>query len=135
MVCEMKLEGWWTDILHWIQGTKCCSKLFPNFLIQFSVLLNVYCRSWAGYIASTIIKVLWMCRIPLKLQGHTTTTSSSISFHVYDIVTIKLIISLEHNNKQHSSCMSIRVSVWLAYLLNGSSENRNKIQQKTYWNS
>jgi hypothetical protein len=84
VVCEMKHKDWWTDILHWIQGTKCWNKLFPNFLTQFSVVLNAYCRSSAGSIASTIIKALWMCRISVKLQVHTTTISLSISFYVYD---------------------------------------------------
>lgn len=118
VVCEMKHKDWWTNILHRIQGTKYWSKLFPNFLKQFYVLLNVYCRSSVDSIAFTIIKALWMCRIPVKLQVHTTTIPLSISFYVYDIL-------LPQNRLHHQNIMMfmfISVSVWLAYLLKGSSE-------------
>jgi hypothetical protein len=132
MVCEMKHEGWWTDILHWMQGTKCWSKLFPNFLMQFSVLLNVYCRSLAGFIASTIIKALWMCRIPIKLQVHTTTILIYFFLCLWYSVTTKYITSIEHNNILTgclSGCQSGFLIYWMAHQRTEQKFNRKHLEK------
>lgn len=108
VACEMKHKDWWTNILHRIQGTKYWSKLFPNFLKQFYVLLNVYCRSSVDSIAFTIIKALWMCRIPVKLQVHTTTIPLPISFYVYDILLPQnRLHQPEHNDVHVYQCVCL----------------------------